>query len=61
MYSGAGHDVINTSFVTPSGMLFIPSIGGISHHRDEYSCPQDIERGVAVLTETIMRIDGGNR
>ena len=61
MYSGAGHDVINTSFVTPSGMLFIPSVGGISHHKDEYSKPQDIARGEAVLVEAIMRIDGGRR
>ena len=43
MPSGAGHDAQIIAQMLPSAMLFVPSIGGISHHyaentRDEDSC-----------------------
>ena len=59
VYSGAGHDLINTRFMMPAALLFIPSVKGISHHRDEYSKKEDIEKGTKVLIEAIKRIDGG--
>lgn len=59
MYSGAGHDVINASFLMPTLLLFIPSHGGISHHMDEYSLPEDIRAGADVLLETLKKIDKG--
>lgn len=59
MYSGAGHDLINMSFIAPSALLFIPSKGGISHRYDEYSSPEDIKAGAEVFLETIKKIDKG--
>ena len=57
MPSGAGHDAINTALFTPTAMLFIPSIGGISHSPREYSSPEDIRIGAQVLMETIIKLD----
>ena len=59
LYSGAGHDLINTSFLMPAMLLFIPSRGGISHRMDEYSSPEDIKAGAEVLVEMVKKIDGG--
>src|SRR5690606_38592569 len=41
MPSGAGHDAQILARVMPAAMLFIPSIGGISHHVDEDSSEAD--------------------
>ncbi len=60
VYSGAGHDLINASMIMPSALLFIPSVRGISHHKDEFSKKEDIEKGTKVLIEAIKRIDGGD-
>jgi len=57
MPSGAGHDCINMARFTPSAMLFIPSINGISHSIDEYSKPKDIELGANILLNTLFEID----
>ena len=45
MPSGAGHDAQVLSKVMPAGMLFVPSIGGISHHWTENTSDEDIVRG----------------
>src|SRR4029077_21049374 len=45
MPSGAGHDAQEIARIGPVGMIFIPSINGISHSPKEYSRPQDIENG----------------
>jgi len=39
--AGAGHDSVNTSYICPTAMVFIPSKDGISHHPSEYSSPED--------------------
>ena len=57
MPSGAGHDAINMALFTPTAMLFIPSIGGISHSIHEYSRPEDLAAGTQVLLETILKLD----
>jgi len=41
----AGHDAQDMARIGPVGMIFIPSIGGISHSPKEFSRPQDIENG----------------
>ena len=38
-------------------MIFIPSVGGISHSPKEYSRPGDIENGANVLLESLRRVD----
>jgi beta-ureidopropionase / N-carbamoyl-L-amino-acid hydrolase len=57
MPSGAGHDAQEMANVGPIGMIFIPSVGGISHSPKEYSRPGDIENGANVLLEAVVRLD----
>jgi len=59
MPSGAGHDAQSVAHFAPMGMIFIPSVGGVSHHPEEYSRPDDIEAGVNVLLRTLLRADAG--
>jgi len=57
MPSGAGHDAQDMARLGPVGMIFIPSIGGISHSPKEFSRPQDIENGANVLLGAVMKLD----
>lgn len=57
MPSGAGHDAQSIAPLAPTGMIFIPSIGGVSHSPDEYSRPEDIVAGVNVMLNTLLKID----
>jgi N-carbamoyl-L-amino-acid hydrolase len=57
MPSGAGHDAQNMARIGPMAMIFIPSIGGISHSPKEYSTPKDIENGVNVLMHAVLAAD----
>ena len=57
MPSGAGHDAQEMSKLGPIGMIFIPSVGGISHSPKEYSRPSDIANGANVLLETVLELD----
>jgi N-carbamoyl-L-amino-acid hydrolase len=60
MPSGAGHDAQEIAKIGPVGMIFIPSIGGISHSPKEFSRPQDIENGANVLLHTLLKFDESN-
>jgi N-carbamoyl-L-amino-acid hydrolase len=57
MPSGAGHDAQEIARIAPVGMIFIPSIGGISHSPKEFSRPQDIENGANVLLQSVLDFD----
>jgi len=57
MPSGAGHDAQEIARIGPMGMIFVPSIGGISHSPKEFSRPQDIENGANVLVQTVLAFD----
>lgn len=57
MPSGAGHDAQNMAKIAPTGMIFVPSIGGISHSPKEYTPAKDIANGANVLLHTILKID----
>jgi N-carbamoyl-L-amino-acid hydrolase len=57
MPSGAGHDAQEIARLGPVAMIFIPSIGGISHSPKEFSRPQDIENGANVLLQTVLAFD----
>jgi len=57
MPSGAGHDAQDMARLGPVGMIFIPSIGGISHSPKEFSRPGDIENGANVLLGAVMKVD----
>jgi N-carbamoyl-L-amino-acid hydrolase len=57
MPSGAGHDAQAMAQLGAMGMIFIPSIGGISHSPREFSTAEDIVRGARVLLAAIMLAD----
>ena len=57
MPSGAGHDAQDMARVGPVGMIFVPSIGGISHSPKEFSQPKDIENGANVLLASLLKVD----
>ena len=59
MYSGAGHDAQYVSEAIPAVMLFIPSIGGLSHTVVEYSSPEQLWRGANVLLNALLAADAG--
>ncbi|SNT65891.1 N-carbamoyl-L-amino-acid hydrolase [Asanoa hainanensis] len=56
MNSGAGHDAQIMATVTPAAMIFVPSIGGVSHVPDENSHDQDLVAGAQVLLHTVHRL-----
>ena len=56
MPSGAGHDAQVLATIMPAGMLFVPSIDGISHHWSENTADADIVRGAEVFVETCRRL-----
>jgi hydantoinase/carbamoylase family amidase len=56
MTSGAYHDAMIMGRRVPTGMIFVPSRGGVSHHPDEYTSPQELDQGVAVLAGTLERL-----
>jgi N-carbamoyl-L-amino-acid hydrolase len=56
MISRAYHDCLFMSRIAPSGMLFIPCRGGVSHRPDEFASPDDMARGVLVLAEALARL-----
>jgi N-carbamoyl-L-amino-acid hydrolase len=57
LQSGAGHDAQEIAHIAPVAMIFIPSIGGISHSPKEFSTPVDMARGAQVLLETVLLLD----
>ncbi|MBN1837687.1 MAG: M20 family metallo-hydrolase [Spirochaetales bacterium] len=56
MNSGAGHDAQNIAGRVKTGMIFVPSIQGISHAPMEWTDWSDIEKGLVVLTRTLRRL-----
>jgi N-carbamoyl-L-amino-acid hydrolase len=60
MPSGAGHDAQDMTHIAPTGMIFVPSVAGISHSPREYTSPADMANGVNVLLRTVLAIDRGD-
>ena len=59
MPSGAGHDAQEISHIAPTGMIFVPSVGGVSHSPKEFTSQQDMGNGANVLLQTVLAIDRG--
>lgn len=59
LFSGAGHDLINTAQITPSTLIFIPSKGGVSHNPNEYTSDDAVAKGAELLYEIFKKIDNG--
>ncbi len=56
--SGAGHDAQAIAAITPAAMVFVPSVGGISHAPAEYTTPADCANGAQVLLNALLLADG---
>jgi beta-ureidopropionase / N-carbamoyl-L-amino-acid hydrolase len=54
--SGATHDAKWLSLIAPSGMLFTPCAGGLSHNTRESADPDDLARATQVLTAALKRL-----
>lgn len=54
MPSGAGHDAQAFAPNCPTGMIFVPSVGGISHNVTEFTADADIEAGANILLQTML-------
>lgn len=55
--SGAGHDAQMVAALCPMGMIFVPSVGGISHSPKELTSWDDCARGAAVLLGAVLELD----
>jgi ureidoglycolate amidohydrolase len=56
MVSRAYHDSLFMSRIAPTGMIFVPCRGGVSHRPDEFASPEAIANGAAVLADTLARL-----
>jgi len=54
--SGAGHDAQMMARVCPAGMLFGPSVGGLSHNVREFTKPEHLQAGADVLLHAVLRL-----
>jgi len=54
--SGAGHDAQSLASICPAGMVFVPSIGGISHSPEEFTTWQDCVNGTNLLLQTVLEL-----
>lgn len=56
MTSGAGHDAQMIARIAPTAMIFVPSIGGISHNPAEDTKPEHLAAGADVLLHTLLEL-----
>jgi N-carbamoyl-L-amino-acid hydrolase len=54
--SGAGHDAQMMARLCPAGMIFVPSVGGLSHNVREHTEPKHLHAGASVLLHAVMRL-----
>lgn len=55
--SGASHDAAHVARRAPTGMVFVPSRGGVSHSPEEWSSVEDVARGVNVMVAALLALD----
>ena len=56
MVSGAGHDAQAMAAIVPTAMIFVPSVGGLSHTPKEYTAPADLAAGANVLLAAALQL-----
>lgn len=56
MTSGAGHDAQMIARIAPAAMIFVPSIGGISHNPREHTPDADLSAGADILLDVVARL-----
>lgn len=57
MPSGAGHDAQSIAVIAPIGMIFVPSVDGISHSPKEFTTAGDMANGANVLLHSLLALD----
>jgi beta-ureidopropionase / N-carbamoyl-L-amino-acid hydrolase len=55
--SGATQDAQSIARLAPIGMIFVPSVGGISHAPEEFTAERDVVNGVNVLLQSVLQLD----
>ncbi|MGA0822770.1 MAG: Zn-dependent hydrolase [Ilumatobacteraceae bacterium] len=60
MPSGAGHDAQMLARLCPTGMIFVPSHGGLSHNVNEHTDEADLVSGANILLDVMLRLAGTN-
>ena len=55
LQSGAGHDAMNMAKLCPVGLIFVPSVDGLSHHPNEFTEMDDILKGIDLLEEVVLQ------
>jgi N-carbamoyl-L-amino-acid hydrolase len=58
MPSGAGHDAQQIATFTDAGMIFVPSVEGLSHSPEEYTHIEDIALGIELLAHVLLKLSG---
>lgn len=58
MPSGAGHDAQMLARVCPTGMIFVPSVNGLSHNIAEFTEAADLQAGADVLLQAVIELAG---
>ncbi|MGT2504897.1 Zn-dependent hydrolase [Cupriavidus basilensis] len=56
MPSGAGHDAQMLARVCPAGMIFVPSVKGLSHNVREFTEPDDLIGGAQILLQVVLKL-----
>jgi N-carbamoyl-L-amino-acid hydrolase len=56
LFSAAGHDAVHIARVTPTAMLFVPSIAGVSHHPEEQTPMEALMAGAQVLEAALLQL-----
>lgn len=56
MTSGAGHDAQMIARIAPSAMIFVQSIGGISHNPKEFTPDQDLVAGANIFLDVVRKV-----
>jgi beta-ureidopropionase / N-carbamoyl-L-amino-acid hydrolase len=54
--SGAGHDAQMMARLCPATMIFVPSVGGLSHNVREHTAPEHLDAGASVLLHAALRL-----
>lgn len=58
--SGAGHDAQMLARVCPTAMVFVPSVGGVSHNPAELTHPEHLAAGCQVLADVLLDLAGAS-
>ena len=56
MTSGAGQDAQMMARICPAAMIFVPSVGGVSHNPKEYTKDSDLKAGAEVFMDVVAEL-----